>query len=189
MFSLTIKTPSSPSVFFLMELLIQCKIARRAYSVLAEFSRAEVAKDWDAIRARPMGAIEVMAECAVFLSSAGIIAKVLFPGERSSTRSKLRGTELRSKLCVTDFPNLSSTSVRNSFEHIDDRLDTIIRDYNNHSICQIHVAIEEPANVVMLRRFDPVELTISFLGDTLDLKRCNDEITELQNLIPEAMGK
>jgi hypothetical protein len=189
MHSLIIRNPSSPSLFFFMELIIQCKLARRAYSSLSAYARAEVDEDCDFKLSRTMGAIEVISECIVFLSAAKVIAKILFPGTSSPSKSKLRAAELRTKLCISELPNLSSLSVRNSFEHIDERLDGILRDYREHSICQVHVSLEEPASSLVLRRFDPRALTISFLGETLNLKPCNQEILELEQLIPKAIAR
>ena len=184
MFILTVKGNDVPDRIYFVELMTQCALAKHAYSRLAEYTRVQLDRDYDVKKARPLTPIEVIADCTVFLSAAAVIAKLLFPRESSAGA---RALDLRTKLGVNSLPHLNSTAVRNSFEHIDERLDRIVRDHKGQEVCQIHVARQQPQQSVVLKRFDPNCLSLSFLGDTLDLRACHSELLELERLLKHAL--
>jgi len=168
MFILTVKGNAPADRIFFVELMTQCALAKHAYSRLAEYARVQLDRDYDTKKARPLTPIEVIADCTVFLSAAGVIAKLLFPRKPSAAA---RAVALRRKLGIISLPHLNSTAVRNSFEHIDERLDRVVRDHKGQDVCQIHVARRQPQQAVVLKRFDPNSVSLCLLGDTLDLKQ------------------
>jgi len=191
MFSLAIKNITGHTeYFFLMELTTQCELAKSAYRRLVDYSRAEINKQQSAIFFDSDEAFKVVADCTLFLSATSMIAKLLFfrksKNADTSYRASVRASKLRTKIGIDEFPSLNSTTVRNHFEHADERLDKIIHDHPEEYICQFHISRELPEHPVVLRRFDPVSLSISFLGDTVDLQACMEKIEKLEILLTEA---
>lgn len=60
--------------------------------------------------------------CTVYLSAIGCISRILFPSQKKPVA---RGNRLRERLRLTDLPNLSSRKVRNSFEHTNEKIDSL----------------------------------------------------------------
>ena len=109
---------------FLVELTTQYLLARYAYERLSEQARCEIERDFNSSKPRPKNPPELLADCSVFLSAAGVIAKILFPKEKNRT-TVMRGARLRALLEFErgDLPTLASLDIQNSFEHINKELD------------------------------------------------------------------
>lgn len=123
--------------------------------------------------------LEIMAECTVCLSAMAAIRRMLFPGERAGSRAKERSLLLKKLLNFPSLENISSVAVRNSWEHNDERLDNILesRSVGRTRIAHTYVSTKIPSDdLTVLRRFNPVELSIYFSNEKIELKRCKEEI-------------
>jgi hypothetical protein len=187
MYSVAIMNNGYPEWFFLLELRTQCGLAKYAYSRLVEYSRTEIAKPQKDIYFQPEQAAQVVADCTVFLSAVAMIANLLFAPAARDPDSKVRAAKLRQKLGEPSLPIIGSKSVRNDFEHVDERLDGVIRSHPDQYICQLHISRDAPSFPVVLRRFDPLTLSICFFERALDIKACIEEIEQLDRLLDEAM--
>lgn len=131
--------------------------------------------------------LEIIAECTVCLSAMSAIRRLLFPkGEL-----KQRGETLRNLLNNPVLKYVTSTTVRNSWEHHDERLQNILsRRAIGTSFSEIHVHPKTPKeNSIVLRRFDPTNMSIHFTGETIELKPCVSEIQTLKQEINNAFVK
>lgn len=174
---------------FLVELTTQCLLAGYAYERLREQARCEIERDFTSRKPRPDSAIELLADCTVFLSAAGVIAKTLFPNEKKKrTTSVIRGERLRALLELRDLPTLRSLVVRNSFEHIDKELDRFLENPPVKFV-QYHLTRHTPPDGVVLKRFDPRSLSISYLKKRLDLRACYTEIKLVEERVSKANAR
>ena len=126
--------------------------------------------------------LEIMAECTVCLSSMAAIRRMLFPSEKANSKVRSRSLLLKELLKVPILKNISSVSVRNSWEHNDERLDEILesRSIGKTKITDAYVSTKIPdKEVTVLRRFNPIERSIYFSNEKIDLKLCSEEISEL----------
>ena len=84
----------------------------------------------------------------------------------------------------------SSKMVRNSWEHHDERIDKELKNINElFSLSFIHVSVQPPPDkTLVLKRFNPIEMTISFLSDSIQLTHCKNEVSELKNSINTAFN-
>lgn len=186
MLTVTVHDENSAASLFLWELTIQCQIAEHAFVRLKEYARVQIEHDYASKQPHPKTAIEIFADCSAFLSASGIVAKVLFAGidikasklERSPALAiaAKRSAALRELLELEDLPSLRSLGVRNAFEHIDERLDRLLRDNPSGQFVWLHLSRHEPPAGIVLKRFNPNALSISYLDDELDLSACHSEI-------------
>ncbi|MCK6436307.1 hypothetical protein [Rivihabitans pingtungensis] len=171
---------------FLSELQLQCKIFEHA------IARLEIAAEhWvkahngidDGGRFSPL---EIIAECTVCLSAMSAIRKILCPrGPNLTKQSRSRGKVLYDLLQRPDITSISQSVVRNSWEHHDEKLDSILskREVGNTQLTQLHISPEPPnQGTIVLRRFDPVNLVIYFSGNAVPLR---PSMKEIQNLKKE----
>lgn len=184
MFSLIIHGENSASELYLWELTIQCDIAELAFKRLQEYSRIQLSKEYSSTTPHPKNPIEVLYDCSTFLSAAGIIAKILsakkgLPADRSNA--------LRSILGIDELKNLCNLAVRNSFEHIDERLDRLLKESPSERFISTHMSSKEPGTGMILKHFNPNKLTLSYLGEELDLEGCHSEITDIQKKTPNLL--
>lgn len=130
--------------------------------------------------------LEIMAECTVCLSAMAAIRRMLFPSENSSSKVRSISALLRELLNVPLLKNISNVVVRNSWEHNDERLDKILesRTIGKTKISDAYVNTKTPSEeLTVLRRFNPIELSIYFSNEKIDLKLCSEEISELLQCI------
>jgi hypothetical protein len=170
---------------FLLELDLQCRLARHAYDRLEA-----AAKHWlpplgtatsDLSRGSP---IEVLSECASFLSATAMISKLLFEGSRKG-RTAERCANLRKLLGIDQLTQLGSTTVRNALEHFDERLDTHVPDTTKNSLSlSIHLPVDDPKkDALCLRRLDPRSLVLTLVDTDLDLRACIAEVDSIPPFI------
>ena len=130
--------------------------------------------------------LEIMAECTVCLSAMAAIRRMLFPSENANSKVRTRSSLLKELLNVPILKNISSVSVRNSWEHNDERLDKILesRIIGKTKISDAYVSTKTPSEeLTVLRRFNPIERSIYFSNEKIDLKLCSDEIADLLQCI------
>ena len=115
-----------------------------------------------------------------FLVAAGNISKLLWPPK---LRFAERGAELRKSLSVGDDSPLAPRTFRNHFEHFDERLEEWATSSERHNFADSNVG--PPGAIVgldqrdYLRNFDPVNLTVTFRGDSYQIKPIIDSIQVL----------
>lgn len=133
--------------------------------------------------------LEIVADCTVCLSAMASIRRILRPNSRASVTVKRRSEILLNLLGNPALPNVTSVIVRNSWEHLDERLDNILstRIPGQSSVSELHVSPKPPdTDTIVMRRFDPLEFAIHFANDAILLIPCFDEMKELSGLIDNA---
>lgn len=157
------------AVILLCEVDISCKIILRSAAKLET-----AAKHWidlsqgidDGGKAPP---IDIVADCFTCLSAAAAISRMLFLGKRTgktADRIRRRCFALMQLLGNPPLSALDSLSVRNSWEHLDERLDDLLESQTCRSHAEIHVSPEPPRpETFVSRHFDPKSMEIRFAGD------------------------
>jgi hypothetical protein len=175
------------AVLFLLEIGLQCHLFNRS------IKRLELAADhWikldkgidDGGSAPPL---EIVADCTVCLSAMAAIRRILQPSDRSGERAKRRSEALMKLLNHPRFPNLTSMAVRNSWEHLDERMDEMLATRTTGPVSELYVSPKPPSDdAIVMRRFDPIGFTIYFAKDSISIKPCIAEIDELTKLVSQA---
>ena len=114
------------------------------------------------------------------LVAAGNISKLLWP-----QKSKIpdRGSELRANLSVSDDSPLQPRIFRNHFEHFDDRLEewatsSTRRNFVDSNVGPIDMIRDiDPGDY--LRNFNPATWTVTFRGDSYELKPIIQEVGKI----------
>jgi hypothetical protein len=190
MLAFTVRGENSAAALFLWELTVQCQVAQHAFGRLKEFARVQMERAFDSKRQHPKNPIEVLVDCSAFLSAAGIAAKLLFTGVDAKApdlrknptlaTAARRSAALRGLLEIDDLPTLRDLGVRNAFEHIDERLDRLLREAPSAEYVWLHLARTEVTDGAVLKRLNPRTLTLSYLDAQLDLEHCSAEIGLIQ---------
>ena len=121
--------------------------------------------------------IDIVAQCTICLSSLTAIRNFLFDCGRRKSAIRKRCVSLRNLLGDPSLPHISSSDVRNSWEHLDERMDELLPSVRNHSISPIYVHTKNPEpNELALKRFDPKDISIWFLDKRIPLLECESEI-------------
>jgi hypothetical protein len=185
---------NSAASLYLFELLIQCQIAKHAFTNVQAWSLFQLRL----ASQRPGGYL--FADCAAFLSAAGVVAKMLYAGAGKSDtqlrdrpeklRAARRSAALRSLLKIAELPTLQQVAVRNSFEHIDERIDKLLRENPSRAFIAIHAAKGDPDNdALVLKHFDPVAMTVSYLDDAMQIETCMEEILQVHKMLGPAFTR
>jgi hypothetical protein len=176
-------------VVFLTELSIQCDLFLRSYNRLQTASEHWINIDNGIDDGTNFSPLEILSECTVCLSVMSAINRLLFSG--STSKSKKRCQYLQELLDEICLDSINSKKVRNSWEHNDERMDKELSNINEYtSLSYIHVSVKPPKeNCCVLKRFDPVDLSISFLSDKIQLELCFNEIQFLKIKIDEVFIK
>ncbi|WON88973.1 hypothetical protein [Delftia sp. UGAL515B_04] len=120
----------------------------------------------DGISAAPL---DIVVDCIACLSAAALISKMLFAGSRKKG-VVTRCNHLTNLLGSPPIPNIQKLSVRNSWEHLDERLDSITANGLN-SYAEIWVYPKQPrTNTVVARHFDPNTLEIKFSQEIFSIR-------------------
>lgn len=174
MIELKVHGENAASIVFIWEVTIQCQIAMHIFDRLKEYARVQVELDSAAQKPRPLSVIEVLADCSAFLSACAVLAHCFFPTKKGiATR---RGKRLRELMNIENLPALRALDLRNSFAHIDERLDQLLEESPTDEIVQIHLARKPPTARLVLKRFNPTTITLSYLDKEADLALCASEI-------------
>ncbi len=181
-----------PPAVFLTELSLQCALAKDAYQHLKEGTRGWQNGASEAFfkdRATPL---ELVSRSIVFLSAAAMISKVLF-GVQNTQKIKDRTSALRKLLSVNEatFPLLSSRDVRNSLEHLDERLDNYLKGFTKGAYSfGIQVLESAPKKGTFVpRQIHPRTLIFTAAGESVDLPACKAEIDALEAKIKTAFSE
>lgn len=136
------------------EIVTQSKIAANAAHHLAEASKP----------------IETWASIQSILVAAGNVSKVLWPARKGNEK---RGKHLRALISIDDDNLLSDRTLRNHFEHYDERIDSWFD--ANHSAVYLDSRID-PFEVGPLglprqfhRSYNPTTQVLNFREESIDL--------------------
>jgi hypothetical protein len=85
---------------------------------------------------------------------------------------------------------VGSPVVRDSWEHLDERLDRLIPPMRSGAISHVYVAAKPPREgTVVLKRFDPVGFAIHFADQAVLLRPAAREIDDLETAVAAAMSR
>jgi hypothetical protein len=176
-------------VAMLTELHLQCSLFERALKELRKGARhwrlLAQGKDFD----RKYPPLDILAWSTVCLASFARTRHILDPGSRQGRRIRARCRALRGLLTLPPMPNVCSPLVRNSWEHMDERLDAAFAAPRFSAYSHLSVAIDDGLrSVTAFRRFDPKTLTLSFGNESLAIKACIPEMRGLATAIRDAMA-
>jgi hypothetical protein len=83
--------------------------------------------------------------------------------------------------------HICSPAVRHAWEHLDERLDSILESGRYKTYSHFSVAVRaQRADHLDFRRLDPETLTLSFADELILLKPCLSEIRELDHAVVAA---
>ena len=121
-----------------------------------------------------------------FLISTGNLSKLFWPSNNAGEFGKQRGKKLREIFSLEDNSPLNSRTLRNHFEHFDERLDNLVASRENifadSNIGQIENMIGNLKPEDYLRHYDPTTKTVYFKGDKFSILPIIKEIIKLQNI-------
>ena len=175
-------------MLFLFELDDQRKLIERGIARLRES-----AEHWtkmhrgvdDGKRSPP---IEIVERCANVLGATAGVKRVLYPCGRKDRRVIRRCELLRRLLDKPALPTIETLAVRDSWEHADERLDSMLAQRpRGISVSSLYVAAEDPApDQITLRRFDPVAFAIHYRDDVLSLVELGKEASTIGDRVKHA---
>lgn len=121
-----------------------------------------------------------------FLSATSNISKIFWtPSSKSD--SKARSKELRGIYNIKDDSPFNDRTLRNHFEHFDERLDTWFSSSKHHNVFDSNIMSLDSVKGIdlsdTLRNFDPKKLQLYFMGDNLDLNTLEDALNQLQKTL------
>lgn len=179
-FTYIVKGGSDRDQLYISELRMQCVLAKNAYDHLRRY--CEVVGSEKA-SPEPLGysPIDIVAHCVVFLSAVAAISKVLYPAQSGDIA---RGERLRNRLNIGGaLLGLHSRLVRNSFEHIDERIDELLPKHHNDDVCFYSIDDDAPEQSIVLKRLDPRSRTIEFLRQRIDIEACYREVQVVERAL------
>lgn len=190
---MAIKGESIRTVHLLVELGLHGQLIARAMHKLRE-----AAEHWKLLEkgiddAKSFPPIDIVLVCMSCLSSAASIQRLLNIGGRTGPKAKralARCEALMRFLGQPAIPTILSVEVRNSWEHMDERLDKLLENDWFTSVTPIHVSHKSPdPNTLVLRHFDPHYFEIKFANSAISLAELEKEISILEGCISAAYVK
>jgi hypothetical protein len=186
----TISSYNVGVVIFLEELKLQYLIAEKSWDELKQ-----AAVTWTGHGIPKLNDItpagDIIADCIVFLSAVGVMSKILYEGSRKEP-IPTRCRKLRNLLEVDELQYLKNLSIRNSFEHVDERIDSFVSPLVDKDFLIEIVSVSPNApkdGTTYFKRFDPNKLSILFGDEEFDLQKCMAEISLIKSQIPIAIRK
>lgn len=177
------------AVLFLLDLMTRCQIVARCADRLERAAKHWVNVEQGIDDGQVAPPLDIIVDCTVCLSSMAAIRRILRPKDGSKPAVKRRSSALLKLLGEPAIPNLVvAIEVRNSWEHIDERLDDILRTRQRGSVePTIYISSTPPdSNAIVLRRFDPIGFAIHFGDDVIALRPCIEEVSQLLKLVDGA---
>ncbi|MCO7735406.1 hypothetical protein NJB95_02185 [Brucella intermedia] len=122
------------------------------------------------------------------LNASANISKALW-GSKKSNKSEQR-KPLRDSFGVSDTSPLREVSMRNNFEHLDERLDRWWENSQNKNYCDLNLAPKD--SIVGLdksdefRNFDPQTTNLTFWGEDFNLQAI---VREVEQLLPKLQSE
>jgi hypothetical protein len=125
--------------------------------------------------------IEVWGSIQSILVAAANVSKILWPVKKSS---KKRGEHLRKLLSVDESNLLYVRTIRNHFEHYDERIEDWFNKNNSLVYRDLRINPFEPRPwsfpQFFHRSYNPVSKKLSFRGETIDLARVINSLLEIR---------
>lgn len=177
----------APSIF-LLELSTQCNFAKECDRWLLQAASGWCTRAPQEQFAERRAPRDIMIYCTAFLSAAGVVSKLLFPGRRRSAIHRCKRLRELLDIGESELPVLRDLAVRNAFEHVDERLDMILPSFTQGSFAPVSVS-EAPSVDLILKHFDLRLLMISFASNKLSLVDCTAEISRVGSQIKAAFRK
>lgn len=151
---------------FQSQVLLQCEFMLRASN---DLNAALSTPSFDTAKA-------VFYAIQNFLNAAANISKALWGegGRWAGPRQPLRDS-----IGITDASPLHAVTMRNNFEHFDERLDTWWRDSSRHNLADVNVTsggIVGFDDIDILRLFDPITTDVIFWGQRFNLQKLIHEV-------------
>lgn len=145
---------------------------------------------------RPSPPAEIIRSAHSFLTHAGIISRILFIGKRmgkAHARTAARCNRMRDLLEVTACPVLENLSMRNDYEHIDERLDELLLQMASQATRSLEDIRVVPGpgrpGTTTLRHYDYTTDTLTFLGSSYILASIETEINLVADRVDGAYQK
>ncbi len=164
--TLIINMDGLQEMIFLGEIVLQTKIAQRAYERLQathnNFDHIEV---WSSIQS--------------ILVAAGNVSKILWPQKKN----ELRGERLRQILKVKNDNPLSNREFRNHFEHYDSRIEEWFKKHSTGAYIDLAMNpfLREGTSTNTHRGYNSFNNTLVFRGKSLDLTAILEALEEMRN--------
>ncbi len=192
-----IKGYNTPAIVFLTELQQQIMLAQRAANHLlteTEGWRKSATGEQSLYVPSPL---DILEWCTNFLAACAAIQRLLLPGKRAqrkndpgAIRAVQRCEALRQLLEIEELPYLQQVEVRNSWEHMDERLDDRFKTFTAGSITQVSVAEQDSDSdsdmaTYLMRRYDPARHVILTQNGEIRLAPCLGELQDLYRRIDE----
>jgi hypothetical protein len=153
-------------MLYLFEIEEQCRYASKAWK---DAQSSDYDLQWYSIQA--------------FLVAIANISKFLWPVKKASKETKGRCEQLRSRLSIEDDHPFKSRSMRDSFEHSDERLDEWIaspqRGMHYGRISSRGVRGQAVGDSHYSRYFELDSGVLTFFGEEYDLKQIAEEAEKL----------
>lgn len=185
-----ISSSNFSAVILLSEVDLNCKLIKRAASRLHEAAEHWKALDMGIDDGSTAAPLDIISMCAVCLSSSAAIAKMLLVGDRNGKKSVRIAKRCDALMALLGTPTLHvirSLTVRNSWEHLDERLDDVLESNTCRSVSEVHVSVKQPDQATLvLRHFDPVAFHIKYGPDTVPLAALIEEAAELSIRVDQA---
>lgn len=162
---------------FVNEILWHAEISLKAWSLVQASASAGEPAD------------NVYHHLSSFLAHAGIVSLLLYPGKKADQD---RGQYLRELLGVVDEKMSFGRALRNSLEHIDERLDSWVKqnhsrvDMNYGPVGSITDEVGRHAGDLAIRHFDDSTNIYYFTGEPFPL---NDVVNSLQDIVGACRSK
>jgi len=159
---------------FKVQLQLQCQFALLA------------AKDLN--QALPLGdCTKIFFALQNVLTSTGNISKALWGSDRKKAQER---KPLREALGITDDSPLKPRTMRNHYEHFDERLDEWNKKSQTHNSLDLGVlprsAVRGFDQIDWFRNYDAGTKTLTFWGEDFDIQALIDEVNRLLPKIAEA---
>jgi hypothetical protein len=125
--------------------------------------------------------VEVWASIQSILVAAANVSKILWPVRESSA---LRGTHLRELLNVPDESPLFDRTIRNHFEHYDERVEEWFRNRGSAAYRDLSIDPTEPnpwsVTPFFHRKYNPVNQELYFRDDSISLAAVLGALAEIR---------
>jgi hypothetical protein len=166
-------------VILLDELTLQCELVNAAVGRLIKAKQAWVTGQ----QQDGASPLDIVGHCIVCLSSAAAISRLLKVGRRTPSDARFAKRRCKMLTAILGSPALGEIGrlkTRNSWEHMDERLDDVLSKRRFTSFSEVHVAITPPSTDTFVHHyFDPVKLEIRHMDDKLRLSPLQSECTDL----------
>ena len=147
------------------EIVTQSKFAEKAADQLAKSSDS----------------VEVWGSIQSILVAAANVSKILWPARK---QYMARGKQLRELLGIDDNNLLSDRTLRNHFEHYDERIEDWFDSNNSAVYMDSRIDPFEPTPLrlpqLFQRSYDPISRTLSFRDESIDLAAVLASLSEIR---------